>query len=193
MASQRLRSVARYARYLPDRVLHALRRRSAARRLTRLPPPKVVLFICHGNICRSPYAAAWARRLLPAGTRVESAGFIGQNYPSPVEAVAAAGERGIDLTAHRSQRVTPELLEAAELVVVMDRGQRDRIVSARPQLASRTVLLGDLDPEPIARRAIHDPVFQTVEVFRSTYARVERCTRALCGLWEERGAGQPQG
>ena len=189
MASERPRSVARFVRYLPDRVLHSLRRRSAARRLRRLSPPRGVLFICHGNICRSPYAAAWARLLLSAGTRVESAGFIGQGYLSPAEAVAAAGERGVDLAPHRSQQVTPELLDASDLVVVMDGAQRERILGARPALAGRTVLLGDLDPEPIARRAIYDPVFQSVEVFRATYARVERCTRVLCGLWDERGAG----
>ena len=189
MVSERLRSLARLARYLPDRVLHALRRRSPARRLRRLPPPESVLFICLGNICRSPYAAAVARRLVPAGVRVESAGFIGPGRPSPVEAVTAAGERDIDLTPHRSQSVTPEILQSTDLVVVMDQAQRDRIASAWPALAGRTVLLGDFDPEPIARRAIPDPVEQPLEAVRACYARVERCTRALCGLWDERGAG----
>ena len=193
MVSERLRSLARLARYLPDQVLHGRRRRAAPRRLRRLPSPKSVLFICLGNICRSPYAAAMARRLLPAGVKVESAGFIGPGRPSPAEAVAAAGERGVDLAAHRSQSVTPEILRSTDLVVVMDRAQRDRIASAWPALSGRTVLLGDLDPEPIARRAIPDPVEQPLEAFRACYARVERCTRALCSLWDERGAGEPQG
>ncbi len=184
--------LARLARHLPDRILHARRRRLATRRLRSLQRPRAILFICHGNICRSPYAAAVARRLLPDPAGIASAGFIGPGRASPPEAIAAARESGIDLTPHRSQLVTPRLLEAADLVLVMDVDQRRRIVAARPALAGRTVLLGDLDPRPITTRAIPDPVNQPVEAFRSCYARVERCSRALSGLWSDAAARSPR-
>ncbi len=165
-------------------MLHGWRFRSTTRRLAARGRPKSLLFICHGNICRSPYAAASARRHLPPESHVESAGFIGPGRPAPPAAVAAAAEQKIDLTPHRSQLVTAELLQAADLVVVMDAAQRDRLALGRPAIASRLVVLGDLDPAPITRRGIPDPVDQPVDVFRSCYARIERCTTVLCGLWD---------
>jgi protein-tyrosine phosphatase len=188
-----LKSAARGARHLPDRLLHPWRRRSALHRLGRAPLPRTALFVCHGNICRSPYAAAVARRLLPAGVAVESAGFIGPDRPSPPEAIAVAGERGLDLTPHRSQVIEMEHVREVDLVVVMDSEQRHRLVSSRPELGSRVVLLGDLDPEPITRRTVLDPVEQPAEVFRTCYDRIDRCVGALATLWRTPGADDAQG
>jgi protein-tyrosine-phosphatase len=193
VATNLLLQGARLLRHLPDRLLHGRRRRSAARRVAARGRPATLLFICHGNICRSPYAEASARRRLGAATRVESAGFIGPDRASPAEAVAAASEVGIDLTAHRSRVLTPEMLRAAGLVVVMDAGQRERLLLGRWALADRIVVLGDFDPEPIERRAIPDPVEKPVEAFRSCYARIERCVALLCGLWDEVAAEQTHG
>ena len=174
-----LRSLARGARHLPDRVLHPWRRRALERRLTLRPPPRVVLFVCDGNMCRSPYAAAVARRLLPPAIRVESAGFIGADRTSPPEAVAVAAERGLDLAPHRSRLLATEDLRDSDLILVMDRRQRRRLVGGRPQLAARVELLGDLDPLPISRRGVPDPVEQPADVFRACFDRIDRCVGAL--------------
>lgn len=192
MLADRLRLLARRARDLPDRVLHPWRRQATTRLLARQPLPRAVLFVCHGNICRSPYAAAVARRLLRAGSAVESAGFIGPGRSSPPEAVAVAAERGTDLTPHRSQLVTAEHLLNSDVVVVMDQEQRRRVLAMRPALADRVVLLGDLDPEPITGRAVPDPVDQPIDAFRSSYDRVDRCVRVLAALWREGSAGDAQ-
>jgi protein-tyrosine phosphatase len=145
-----------------------------------------VLFVCHGNICRSPYAAGVARRLLPATVAVESAGFIAPNRPSPPEAVAVAAERGIDLAPHRSQLIAADHLRNSDVVVVMEEEQLRRLVSLLRELAARVVLLGDLDPEPITQRTVLDPVEQPAEVFRSCYDRVDRCVGVLAALCCER-------
>src|SRR6267378_4793850 len=77
-------------RRTPERLLHPLRRRKALEALRARPRPKTLLAVCHGNICRSPIAAALlGRELEPLGIEVESAGFIGFNRPPPAEAVAA--------------------------------------------------------------------------------------------------------
>ena len=193
MITDSLLAAARLVRHLPDRLLHGWRRRAATRRAAARGRPRRVLFICHGNICRSPFAAAAARRLLPADTVVESAGFIGPDRASPAEAVAAATEVGIDLRPHRSRVLTPGTLRAADLVIVMDAGQKERLALGRTDLLSRIELLGDFDPEPIERRTIPDPVERPVEAFRSCYARIERCVGLLCGLWDEVAAEQADG
>lgn len=190
--AEKLLALARGTRYLPDQMLHPWRRWAAVQQLARKPRPRKALFICHGNICRSPYAAALARQLLPAGVAVESAGFIGPGRPPPPEAVAVARERGIDLTPHRSQLISPDQLLEADVVVVMDQQQRRRLVEWRPKLAGHVLLLGDLDPEPVKRRAVPDPVDKPMEVFRSCYDRVDRCIRVLANSWGQRSRANAQ-
>src|SRR3989442_14519639 len=82
-----LARLVRHLRRTPDRILHPLRRRRALEALLRRPRP-ATLIICHGNICRSPFAAALLGRALP-GLRVESAGVPGPAPASPAGAPAA--------------------------------------------------------------------------------------------------------
>lgn len=181
--TQGLQSLTHGARRLRDRSLHRCRRWSALRQLAQNPRPRTVLFVCHANICRSPYAEAVARSLLPADIAIRSAGFVGPDRLSPPEAVAVAGERGLDLAAHRSQLITADHLRTSDVVLVMDPEQRRRLVSLQPALSARVVLLGDLDPEPVAQRAVQDPVEQPAAVFRSCYDRIDRCVGVLATLW----------
>lgn len=177
----RLREAAKGLLGAANRSLHPLWRRRAARAVDRQAPVGRVLFVCHGNICRSPYAEGALRRELSPGLRervaVESAGFVMPGRPSPPEAAQAAGERSVDLSGHRSRLVTPGSVRAADVVFVMTRGQRSRILDRIPSAA--VVLLGDLDPEPQDRRRILDPVARPVEVFRDVYGRIDRCAVAL--------------
>jgi protein-tyrosine-phosphatase len=163
----------------PDQLLHPLRRRRALAAIRRRPPPVSVLVVCHGNICRSPFAAVrLAAYLAPTGVRVGSAGFIGPNRACPPEAVVAAARRGVDLAAHRSQLLTAETARRADLIVVMDPAQ-GRAIRDRFGRLRRDIVLGDLDPAPLARRTIQDPVDQCLEVFEQSYARIERCVVEL--------------
>src|SRR2546427_199033 len=74
---------------VPHRVLHPLRRRRALALLRRHAPVRSVLVVCHGNMCRSPFAAGLLRPWLSGrGVRVDSAGFLGPGGRSPPEAVA---------------------------------------------------------------------------------------------------------
>src|SRR5207249_10206820 len=103
-------TIARTLRNTPDRLLHARRRREARGRLAGRRPASV-LVICHGNICRSPFAAALlARELAPHGIPVTSAGVCGAGPPAPRDAVGAAAAHDIDLSCHRSQPVHPDLV-----------------------------------------------------------------------------------
>ena len=115
-----------------------------------------LLFVCLGNICRSPFAERLAREHLGEDRHVMSAG----SYPvpgrhAPPEAVAAAGSFGVDLRSHRSRVLSPELLQQADAVYVFD-GANQRAV-AREQLSrsGRVHWLGALaDEGPLS---ISDP------------------------------------
>ncbi len=174
-----MNAIAGALRHTPDRLLHARRRREARARLAALRPVSV-LVLCHGNICRSPFAAALlARELAPHGIPVTSAGFIGAGRPAPPEALAAAAAYDLDLSCHRSQPVRPDLVRGAGLVVVMDQVQRRAMLSRFGRHPRDVVMLGDFDPDPIERRAIPDPVARPLTEFESCYARIARCAREL--------------
>ena len=169
-----------------NRILHPLRR-SGVRRAIRGPGiPETVVFVCHGNICRSPYAeGALRRELSPAlrrRIRVESVGFVQPGRASPGEAIRVAAERGVDLVEHRSRVLDGDILEAADMMFVMEGEQRSAIMRKAPR--GRVLLLGDLDPSPVDRRRIRDPVMQPVNVFRRVYSRIDRCVQELAELFE---------
>lgn len=174
----------RTVRRLVSRTLHPLRRRAAQAQLTRLGPQRGVLVICFGNICRSPYAAAVLSQRLPAapGLQVSQGGFFGPNRPSPDNARTAAATRGIDLSGHRSQLLTPGIVRAATLVLVMESSQARRIREEFGVVPDRVLHLGDLDPEAITTRDIQDPYGMSLEVFGRTYARIDRCIGSLAEL-----------
>jgi len=181
-----VREVLRAVRRAPERLLHPWRRRRALARLASAPPPVTVLVVCHGNICRSPYAAAKLRALLPAGmgVRVESAGFIGPHRPSPADAIAVAQARGIDLRRHRSRLLTQVAVGGADLVIVMEPRQVPALHARYGSTKRPVLVLGDLDPASPHTRAVRDPVEQSRKVFAECYERIDTCLAGLVqGIW----------
>jgi protein-tyrosine phosphatase len=179
----RARAFARALRHAPDRLSHGRRRRRALQALAQRDYPYAFLFVCHGNICRSPYAEHAFARLLPpelaVETRVGSAGFITPGRPSPLEAVRSAARRGIDLSAHRSALFNGPDTPRNGLVFVMNEMQRAavcRLIGIPPE---DVLILGDLDPEPIDTREIRDPYGAEESVFDAAYERIDRCVVAL--------------
>ena len=169
-------------RRTPERLLHPFRRRKALEALRERPGPRILLVLCHGNICRSPFAAALlARELTPLGVDVRSGGFIGFNRPAPAEAIAAARSHGVDLTNHRSRPVSADVARAADLIVAMDVLQRRLVCERFGRRPSDVILLGDLDPAVVETRGIRDPVDQSRQVFDEVYERVNRCVREFAG------------
>ena len=173
------------ARRGTERMLHGLRRRRASARVAVIAP-RSMLVVCHGNVCRSPYAAAALRRALPATlrerVRIDSAGFIGPGRGSPEVARYIAAARGIDLDDHRSKVLTTPLVADAALVVVMDARQGSALREAFRVPRRRILVLGDLDPRPIEDRTILDPWDREAEVFEACYARIDGCVAELARL-----------
>lgn len=175
----------RDARHLPDSLLQQRRRRAAHMQLRRLEPHRI-LFVCHGNICRSPFAAAVFARSCPSQlserVTVVSAGFFGPGRTPPPQALAAGFRFGIDMSAHRSALVTEESLKAADLVVVMSADQARDLRARVKTLSTKVLVLGDLDPSPTNRRTIADPWGGSDSAFEGSYERIERCVRELVRL-----------
>lgn len=187
LAGGALRRCAAAARGWPDRTLHAFRRARARRRVGRLAPVRSVLMVCHGNICRSPFAAAVlasAARAEPGNITVRSAGFVGPHRQPPEAALRAAQRRHLDLSQHTSTLVSRESVLEADVVCVMEAAQAS-LLKARFGLRDINILvLGDLDPLPVRRRTIVDPWGSGDDVFEASYDRIERCVREFVQLLE---------
>lgn len=77
-----------------------------------------VLFVCTGNICRSPFAEAAARQW--DGVEAASAGTAAiTGAPASATGIAVAAELGVDMTAHRADDLTPKLIEGADVIYGM--------------------------------------------------------------------------
>lgn len=131
------------------------RHRGLLHRLTAAGGPRKVVFLCYGNICRSPLAAALAAQRL-SGVSINSAGFhdhTGRSCPQKI--VQIANSYGINLSNHRSARVQRNQLANADLVIAMDLENLNRARQEFPEMADRTTLLGLFGtPETLA---IADP------------------------------------
>ena len=171
---------------LIERALHPIRRAASKRLIASSVRPGRILVLCHGNICRSPYAEHALARALPGAATtafpVDSAGFIGPDRSSPPQALEAAQRVGIDLSQHRSKLFTTELVQESSLVVVMSSQQKRGIRARFPDTVPPVLVLGDLDPLPIEDRTIKDPWKCDDAVFDQSYARIERCVRELAEL-----------
>jgi protein-tyrosine phosphatase len=173
-----LRVIYHAARNLPDRILHPRRHLAVCRRLSRMARPRSILVVCYGNVCRSPYLDAVLQRALP-DTAVSSAGFVGRDRFVPIQSLELSAQRGIDLSHFRSRTMSPEIVRGAELIVVMDNGQARYIQRVFRVSSGRLVVAGDLDPANSPTRAIRDPWMQSVDVFASSFDRLDRCAATL--------------
>ena len=124
-----------------DRRLHPRRRRRARRRLQAIAP-RSALFVCLGNICRSPYGERVLSERGRTLLEVDSAGFIGPGRPPPEQAITAARACGIEHGDHRSKILTSALLEAADVIFVFDRHNVRRLLKAPGARADRVYWLG---------------------------------------------------
>lgn len=114
-----------------------------------------MLFVCLGNICRSPAAEGMMRRLAPDLT-LDSAGTGGWHVGDPPYAPmqAAAKARDIDLSGLRARQFTVDDFDAFDLIIAMDRQNRSDIEALRPAGHMTPVrLMTDKDvPDPYYTR-----------------------------------------
>lgn len=109
-----------------------------------------VLFVCMANRFRSPLAAAIFRKLLEEKGltdlwQVGSAGtWAAPGQPVLAFVAQAAQAYGLDLSGHRSERVSAELLAGYDLILVMQASQKEALQSEFPALVERIYLLADV-------------------------------------------------
>ena len=133
-----------------------------------------ILFVCSGNICRSPMAAEYARqRVSQCGLShivVESAGTLGiVGAPASAEAVLAMAEKGFDLGGHRSRGVSRSDIRTSELVLVMDHRHLEEIERRYfvPDARIYKLRAFQVSPEPASGAPdLSDPIGRSLGYYR---------------------------
>jgi len=166
---------------------HELRRRTRGEPALPDGPLRHLLVLCHGNICRSPFAEVLLAARLPA-REVRSAGLhAGDGNPADPSAVACAQRMGVSLAAHRSAPVGAELLGWADLVLVMQGSHAAEIERRWPQYSGRVRLLGDFLSAP--PHVLPDPYGHDAPVFDRVFARLRSAADGLAARIEAQRAG----
>jgi protein-tyrosine phosphatase len=162
---------------------------------------KRVLFVCTGNICRSPTAEGVFRRMVEeAGLENEvhaaSAGTIGYHAGEPPDqrAQAAARQRGYELERIRARRVTRQDFARFDLLLAMDNDHLEHLAELAPEESAHKVGLF-LDYAPSARaREVPDPYYGGPQGFEIVLDLIEDASRGLlAAIRKEIEAGPERG
>ena len=133
---------------------------------------KTALFICTGNICRSPMAEGLFRQLLKEreDIRVVSAGVNAMyGQPASIHTVEVLRRLGVDLTEFRSQPLTEDLVADATWIFVMTRSHLDTIHLLFPEAADKAFLVCEFDPALSAKILdIPDPIGLGIDAYERT-------------------------
>jgi protein-tyrosine phosphatase len=136
-----------------------------------------VLFVCLGNICRSPLAEAAFRREAEArglDVRIDSAGtgdwHLG--YPPDPRAAAVAARNGVDISHLRARQVTPDDFRAFDHIIALDRENLANLEAMRPAggKARLSLLLDHVEGR--AGTAVADPYYGEDTHFDETWSDV---------------------
>ena len=147
--------------------------------------PLGVLFVCMGNICRSPLAEGAFRAAVAAAglgdrLRIDSAGLTDfhEDEPPDPRAVAVAAARGLDISGLRARAVRPTDFLDFDVMLAMDRQNLSGLEARRPDHAlARAALL--LEAAEGRNEPIPDPYYGSKADFEAVFDTVERATARL--------------
>ncbi len=148
--------------------------------------PVSVMFVCMGNICRSPSAEAMFRYHVETGgfgafIQVASSGTHGYHVGHPADARShqTALARGIDMSAHRAQQFKPEHVEQFDYILVMDHANHEHVMRVCPNgLQHKIHYFLDFAPQ-LRVKEVPDPYYGGPDGFEHVLDLIEAASAGL--------------
>ncbi len=171
--------IERFTSWLDYRRSRILSRFNASTRLRKLRHGNI-LVLCYGNIYRSPFVEYYLNHIKPdiLNLHIKSAGFHNKTgRKSAVDYIEYCKEWGVDLTPHRSGRVSNDLLDWAELIVIMDGHNYKMLTMQGTDVARKVIWLGSLSGKTPVE--IVDPYGQTLEKQHHIVKQLATASEAL--------------
>ena len=151
-------------------------------------PPTSVLFVCLGNICRSPLAEGVFRHQLEkagyADIRVDSAGTGAWHLGDPPDprSIETAARHGLDISGQRARRLNESDFRDHDLILAMDRSNRDTLLARAPAAARGRIHLF-MEIALGETRDVPDPYYGTGDGFEMVYRMLVEGSSALVEKW----------
>ena len=154
-----------------------------------------ILFVCTGNTCRSAIAEAIARKVIIerglSDVEIVSAGTSAwDGAPASDGALLVGMERTLDLSTHRAQTLTRDLVRDADLILAMGPHHLERIEALGG--AGKSYLITGFASHGASARPVNDPIGGELELYRATADDLEQEVRRVFDrITAERSSDKP--
>jgi len=136
---------------------------------------KTILFVCTGNSCRSPMAAGFLREMLKEKKeiRIDSCGTIFSSFSGPTpQTIKTMESYGIDISSHKTKSLSKDLIDEADLILVMEKKHREKVQELNPEAKNKTFLLKEFAPDK-ENLEIRDPIGLSDEVYKEVAEEIK--------------------
>lgn len=137
-----------------------------------------ILFVCKGNICRSPFAKYYSKKILPNTMDISSSGYYSKTgRKCPTRAIKAAREYGINLKSHRSSVISKNMIEDVDIIFIFDDENKYMLFSSFPFAIEKIHLLGSLSEN--LPDIIPDPYGKNYISYKMTYQLISQAVHII--------------
>lgn len=148
---------------------------------------KNILFVCTGNSCRSVMAERLLKKKMSELGRndveVLSAGIMMMGgFGATPETRELLAKEGVDVSAHQSKRVTDEMLNKSDIILVMERLHEERILQINSEARNRLFLLKEFAKIKNSNLDITDPIGKSMEFYHDTFYTIKEAIEKISSL-----------